>query len=139
MTAREQFDCIIITQTLDCIYDVGAALRVLYRILKPGGVLLVTVPGISRRIPIKRHKYSNYWTFTSTSIGRLFDQVFQKSLVEVATYGNVFTAVCFLQGLAAQEIRPEELDFKDADYEVIISIRAVKEQDPVSGSSFDPE
>jgi SAM-dependent methyltransferase len=43
------FDCIISVQTLQCIYDVPAALRTDNRILKPGGVLLVTCHGISQR------------------------------------------------------------------------------------------
>ncbi|MDP2660390.1 MAG: methyltransferase domain-containing protein, partial [Dehalococcoidia bacterium] len=38
----ESFDCIILTQTLQFIYDVRAALATLSRILKPGGVLLAT-------------------------------------------------------------------------------------------------
>lgn len=42
------FDCIILMQTLHLIYDMKAAMRTLYRILKPGGVLLATVPGISQ-------------------------------------------------------------------------------------------
>jgi SAM-dependent methyltransferase len=44
----DTFDCIIMTQTLQLIYDVRAALPTSYRILKPGGILLATFPGISR-------------------------------------------------------------------------------------------
>src|SRR5207302_1422674 len=44
----EIFDCIIFTQTLQFIYDVKTVVRTLFRILKPGGVLLATVPGISQ-------------------------------------------------------------------------------------------
>src|SRR5262247_2566530 len=44
----EIFDCIIFTQTLQCIYDVEAALATLQRILKPAGVLLATFPGITQ-------------------------------------------------------------------------------------------
>ena len=35
----QAFDCIILTQTLEVIYDVRAALRTVHRALKPGGVL----------------------------------------------------------------------------------------------------
>src|SRR5262245_32541417 len=42
------FDCIILTQTLQFIFDVPAALRQTRRILRPGGVLLATVSGISQ-------------------------------------------------------------------------------------------
>ena len=41
----DTFDCAIVTQTLQFVYDVRAALATLHRILAPGGVLLATVPG----------------------------------------------------------------------------------------------
>ena len=41
----DAFDCAIVTQTLQFVYDVRAALATLHRILAPGGVLLATVPG----------------------------------------------------------------------------------------------
>jgi len=50
------FDCAIVTQTLHLIYDVRAAIGTLYRILKPGGVLVVNsslVPQKSERDDIR--------------------------------------------------------------------------------------
>ncbi len=44
----DSFDCAIVTQTLQFVYDVRAALATLHRVLAPGGVLLATVPA-SRR------------------------------------------------------------------------------------------
>ena len=41
----DTFDCAIVTQTLQFVYDVRAAFATLHRILAPGGVLLATVPG----------------------------------------------------------------------------------------------
>jgi hypothetical protein len=41
------FDCVVLTQTLQLIYDVEAAVRTIHRILRPGGVLLATFPGIT--------------------------------------------------------------------------------------------
>src|SRR5712692_11911847 len=43
----DTYDCIILTQTLQFIYNVPAAIQTLYRILKPGGVLLATFHGTS--------------------------------------------------------------------------------------------
>ena len=51
MSHPDAFDCIIFTQTLHFIYDVRLAIQTLHRILKPGGVLLATFPGISQIIP----------------------------------------------------------------------------------------
>jgi hypothetical protein len=44
----ETFDCFILTQTLQFIFDVGAAVDHAHRVLRPGGTLLCTVPAVSR-------------------------------------------------------------------------------------------
>ncbi len=41
-------------------------------------------------------------------------------------YGNVLTATAFINGLAVEDLRPEELDYCDADYEVSIVVKAIK-------------
>ncbi|PIG94116.1 glycosyltransferase [Gloeocapsopsis sp. IPPAS B-1203] len=118
------FNCCILTQTLHLIYDVPAALKTLYRILKPGGVALVTFPGISQ---ISNDEWGDswYWSFTSLSAQRLFEEVFPTA-VNVETYGNVLAATAFLQGLATEELHREELDYRDRNYQVIITVRALK-------------
>jgi hypothetical protein len=55
----------------------------------------------------------------------MFGEVFKDVAVEA--YGNVLVATSFLQGLAWQELRSEELDHRDAAYELVITVRAVKE------------
>ena len=42
------FDCVILTQMLHLIFDLGAAVAEIRAALAPGGVALITVPGISR-------------------------------------------------------------------------------------------
>lgn len=121
----DSFDCFVLTQTLHLIYDVKAALKTLYRILKPGGVVLATFPGISQLANDQWGDYW-YWSFTTQAGRRLFEEVFPKANVKVETYGNVLAAISFLQGLAVEELRQEELDYRDRAYEVIITVRAVK-------------
>jgi glycosyltransferase involved in cell wall biosynthesis len=122
----EIFDCIILTQTLNVIYDLRAAVSTLRRILKPGGVLLATFPGISQTC---RYDWGgSCWALTSLSAGRLFEEVFSPEDISIETYGNVLVATAFLHGLVTQELRKEELDYRDPDYEVIIAVRAVKGQ-----------
>lgn len=121
----DSFDCLILTQTLQLIYDVELALKTIYRILKPGGVVLVTVPGITQ-LSDQEWKRSWYWNYTTLSATRLFEDIFSPANIQVKTHGNVLAAVSFLEGLAAEELRPEELDHQDSNYEITITIRAVK-------------
>ena len=120
------FDCIICTQTLQFIFGVQAAVATLHRALRPGGVLLATVPGISQTSRYDMDRWGEYWRFTTLSIQRLLEDVFPRANVSVEAHGNVLTAVAFLHGLAAAELRGEELEHNDADYELLIAARAVK-------------
>jgi SAM-dependent methyltransferase len=120
------FDCIIFTQTLQFIYDVRAALGHLHRILKPGGTLLATVPGISQISRYDMDQWGDFWRFTSLSARRLFEESFSGGNVTVQAYGNVLAAIAFLEGLAQQELNQKELDQRDPDYELLIAVRAIK-------------
>jgi len=124
--ATGSFDCVILTQTLQTIYDVGAAISTVERILKPRGVVLATVPGISKISRYDMDHWGYYWSFTSASARRLFAGVFPEANVQVEAYGNVLTSIAFLHGLAVEELKPHELEAKDPDFEMLITIRAVK-------------
>jgi SAM-dependent methyltransferase len=124
--ASDCFDCIILTQTLPFIYDVAAAVRTLQRIVKPGGVVLATVPGISQIARYDMREWGDYWRFTSLSAARLFADAFGEEQVAVTAFGNVRTATAFLHGLVSGELTQEERDHRDPDYEVTIAVRAVK-------------
>ena len=101
----DAYDCIVLTQTLQFIYDMRKAIQTLYRILKPNGVLLVTLSGINRISRYDMDRWGEYWRFTSLSASRLFEEVFPPSRVTVQGYGNVLAAVAFLHGLAVTELR----------------------------------
>ena len=122
----DSFDCIILTQTLQCIYDVRAALEHVHRILKSGGTVLATFPGISQIPRYDMDHWGDYWRFTSLSARLLFEETFGLDNVYVEAYGNVLTAIAFLHGLASKELEKKEFDYRDPDYEVIIAVRAVK-------------
>jgi SAM-dependent methyltransferase len=122
----DAFDAIVLTQTLQFVYDIRAALSTLHRILKPGGVLLVTLPGISQISRFDMDRWGDYWRFTDASASRLLGDVFGEESVCVEAYGNVLVACAFLHGLAADELTEDELDYEDPDYQVLICVRAVK-------------
>ena len=50
------------------------------------------------------------------SARRLFEEIFPTANVNVDVCGNVLAAIAFLHGLATEELRQEELDYRDADY-----------------------
>jgi glycosyltransferase involved in cell wall biosynthesis len=119
------FDCIVLTQTLQLIYDVRLAAACLHRALAPGGVVLVTAPGISQ---IDRGEWgaSWFWSFTPAGLQRLFGEVFGSDEVLVEHHGNVFAATAFLQGLAVEDVDTAKLDHLDKSYPVIVAVRARK-------------
>jgi SAM-dependent methyltransferase len=121
----DAFDCIILTQALHLVYDVKAAIRTLHRILKPGGVLLLTVPGISQ-LSIDEWAKSWYWSFTELAIRRLFAETFAEEDLHLKSYGNVLAATAFLNGLAAEDLQPAELEHYDPHYQLVVTVRAVK-------------
>lgn len=122
----DAFDCIILTQTLQHIYDVKAAIRTLHRILKPGGVLLCTVPGISQISRYDMDRWGDFWRFTTLSTRRLFEEAFPAENLRIESHGNVLVAVAFLHGLAVHEVDQAALDANDPDYQVLLTIRAEK-------------
>lgn len=125
----DTFDCMIVINTLLLIYDLRAAMRTIYQALRPGGVLLAHFTGVDRKSPEGPAWEADYWRFTSASVRRLCVEHFPESHVRVVTYGNVRTATAYLYGLAAEELRQDELDFDDPDYEVVICARAVRPLD----------
>ena len=125
--ASDSFDCIVCTQTLQMIYDIRAAVAELRRILAPGGTLLLTGHGTSKT---GRHldsdPWGEYWRMTGDSARLMLEEVFAPEHVLVETFGNVLSAICSLEGLAAEELRADELDHRDRDFEVVVAARAVK-------------
>lgn len=124
--ATDQFDCFLLTQTLQLIYDMRSALIHAHRILRPGGVLLVTVPTISRIVP-RYGLGTDYWRFTPASCSRLFGEIFGPDNIRVQSYGNVLAAVGFLAGMAREELSSNELEQHDEYFPLITAVRAVKQ------------
>jgi SAM-dependent methyltransferase len=120
------FDCIIFTQSLQFIYEVKAAVTNLHAALKPGGVILATLPGINRMDPSVDWSGVQHWSFTAASAARLFGGVFGLSSIAVESHGNVLAAVALLHGIAVEELGREYLTVNDPAYPVIITVRAVK-------------
>jgi SAM-dependent methyltransferase len=120
----EQFDCIVLTQTLQYVPDVPRAIQNVKEALRAGGVLLATVPGVARAD--EDPKGPSLWTFTEAGCKKLFDEEFGSTNTAIRTYGNVLSAVAFVSGMAAQELQPAELAVHDVRFPVIVAVRAVR-------------
>jgi SAM-dependent methyltransferase len=119
------FNCFILTQTLHCIYRVDAAVRQAHRVLQPGGVLLATMPAVSR-LSYAPDIAADYWRFTPAACSRLFGETFGPEQVSVRAHGNVLTCIAFMAGMAVEELRTSERDTDDPLFPLIVTVRAVK-------------
>ena len=122
----DSYDCAICTQTLMYIYDVRAAIGTLHRILSPGGVVFVTVPGVSRICQPEDQIWGDWWRFTGKSIRRLFEERFGPPAVGVEVHGNVLAGAAMLYGIATEELSEQELEYRDPNFEVLLAVRAQK-------------
>ena len=120
----DSYDCIILTQTLHLIFDMQAAVATLHRALRPGGVLLLTVPGITQ-VP-RSLGDTWFWSLTAASATGLLDDVFNEGTLQVGQHGHVLAATAFLQGIATEELPTGTLDVDDPEYPVIVTVRATK-------------
>lgn len=120
------FDAVILTQTLGHIYDVRSAVRTVFRILKPRGVVLASLSSIRQISRYDMDRWGDYWRFTSLSARRLFEEAFPAEAVTVQAHGNVLAAVGYLHGINAGEFHSSELIHHDPGYEVLITVRAEK-------------
>lgn len=119
-------DCIICTQTLQYIYDLKAAIRNLYRMLKQGGTLLVSVPGIKPLSEFHDEKWGEYWSFTTKSMKKLCMEVASEQDIYVAGYGNAKATASFLYGINQEHLTVDELEYYDYRYPLVICARVKK-------------
>lgn len=121
----DRFDCFILTQTLHFVYEAEQVVRNAFSGLRPGGVLLATLPCLSR-LDYEPGIAGDFWRFTPASARRLFEGVFGTGSVDVQAFGSVLTCTAFIQGLAAEDLDQEELDHRDPYFPLIVAVRAVK-------------
>lgn len=119
------FDCIILTQTLQLIFDIKSAIATIYRLLKPGGVLLVTVPAITPDFltPVEGEFY---WAIFPAALRSILSEQFDPRKLLIDARGNMATAIAFLAGLAQQDLAEGEFVPNDPHFPMIVTARAVK-------------
>lgn len=119
------YDCIILTQVLQYIDNCEAAIDECYRILKPDGHLLVTLPSMGR-IDLASGVEGDFWRFTTASARYLFAKHFPHSNLMIQSWGNVLAGVAFWIGLSWEDMRHRNLEYYDPAFPLIISVSAIK-------------
>jgi SAM-dependent methyltransferase len=119
----EAFDCFVLTQTLQYVFDARAAIRHAHRVLRPGGVLLLTLPVVSRVTDLP---LTDYWRFTPLAAKRMLEEEFAPGEVEVHGRGNVLSQIAFLEGLAAEDLTEVERAVDDPSLPLLVCARAVR-------------
>lgn len=114
------FDCFVLTQTLQATADPAATLRAARRALAPGGVLLLTVPGISQIAP--GEAFGDFVRFTAHGLRAAFGDW---TPTHLHAPGDVRTAAAFLYGMAEHELEAAAFDADDPAYELVVCARAV--------------
>jgi SAM-dependent methyltransferase len=115
------YDSFVLTQTLQYVFDLPAAIESVRRVLRPGGVALVTVPSVSR-IAASAGVEGEFWRFTTASCERLFAPLFDE--VEAKAYGNVLACAAFLFGMAREDLSEPELTTGDEYFPLLVAVRA---------------
>lgn len=123
---NDMVDCLICTQTLQYIYNLSEVARNIYKIIKPGGVALITVPGIKSLSTYHDSMWGEYWSFTKKSLFRMFADVFGENNVEVNSYGNVKTTMAYLYGLSAEMLPEQDFEYNDTNVPFIITAKVKK-------------
>ena len=120
----EAYDSVVCVMQLQYAYDLTSAIREIRRVMKPSGVLLATLPGVTTAQG--RPDADDFWRFTTLSARKLFETQFLPRSVEIEALGNVLTAVGALHAEAASEFSKQELVTSGPQHPVVIAVRVTK-------------
>lgn len=118
----DKYDCIICSHVLQSVKDLRKGIFTLYRILKPGGVLLLAVPLLS----MSGSEYKELWMITPTGLEELLSEHFSKERFEITAYGNSLVAALELRGFVEHELTQHEINSHDKRFAVEVCARAIK-------------
>lgn len=122
--ASGSIDCALVLQTLMLVHDIQGAVDTIYRMLRPGGVALVTVNFLAPNCPDPCQGMWQ-WGITPNAARKLFVDRFGEGAVTVEPYGNYAVASAFLAGLADRDVVVDWWHHEPG-YEIVTGIRAVK-------------
>jgi hypothetical protein len=119
-----QYDCIICTQVLGFVAGLEQAVLHLHDLLKPGGVLLLSINSQGRVGRYDAMRYGYRTRLTQLSVRELLENAFET--VEVTAYGNTYAVMAALNALPAFALDERKLQAVDPRCPLTIVARAVK-------------
>lgn len=123
---ENRYDAAIVTQVLHVLPNMQAAVGHLRRSIKPGGVILATLPCISQVSRFDMDRWGDFWRVTDRGARQVFESHFLADEIQTFVYGNHLAAIASLTGYSAKEIGKPELDALDPDFQVLIGVTARK-------------
>ena len=114
-------DAFILTQTLPFTFDIKRMLANCFSLLRPGGTLLITVPGITQISRYDYDRWGQFWSFTEKSLEKLIQEACDHAEFSIESFGNVKVAASFLYGLPLQSLSKKDLNSRDKDYQFLIT------------------
>ncbi len=112
------YDCFVLPNTLCFLRNLDAALREARRIVKRGGVILATVPGLVPLTP----DVEDYWHASADGWRVVAARVWPDCETTIESHGNCLAAAASMYGIAAEELAEAELDANDPRYPVLATI-----------------
>jgi len=131
----DAYDCFVNQFTMHLVYDLDSALYHSFRILKPGGTLLVNFPSVEYLFERGLDMGTGaplfvFWQFTPLQVENLLRRAGLKAEdFDVELYGNLITRIAYQMNMPVEELTPSELNHVDAGHPLLICVRAVKPPD----------
>jgi len=125
---ESRYDCFIFTQTLHLVPDMRIALANCWRALRPGGVLLVTVPTLGVHVTAEGFEHDR-WRVTPSGMRWMLGEL-HGAESEVTAYGNVLACAALLYGISAEEMSRRDLEDHDEEFPLIVAARVRKPPEP---------
>jgi SAM-dependent methyltransferase len=118
------YDCFILTQTIHYLPDPAVGVANAWRALRPGGVLLLTLPAAQRYVAWNGQVVDR-WRLSPGGLREIVERVTGQT-ADVRGYGNLTTTIASFLALAAEELRFDELERHDPEYPIVSVCRVVR-------------
>ncbi len=113
-------DCFILTQTLMYIFDLKKAAHNISRVLRRGGVALITCSGISQNSIRCMDNYGCYFNFNKDVFVKMFGGEDSLEVIETGSFGNVKTVLAHIAGLCCEDLTTSDFMPNDKYYPLIV-------------------